>query len=500
MNRRASGILLHLTCLPSPHGIGDLGPTAYRFADFLAEAKQGFWQVLPLTPTDLKMGHSPYSSSSAFAGNPLLISPELLVADGWLTKAEVEDCPGPPGEPINYPAVMDHKHRLLTLAYERFSRHRRRVRAEFQRFRSESAHWLEDYAVFAALKQRFPGQMWSQWPPELRDRQPTALRDARRHLRESVEKEKFLQFLFYRQWFSLKRYSHERGIQIIGDVPFFLSYDSADVWAHPDLFKLDENKRPTVIAGVPPDYFSRTGQRWGHPLYRWEVLQQRGYEWWLRRLEHHLQLFDLVRIDHFRGFAACWEVPAEEETAIHGRWVEVPGDSFLATLFRRLPHPRLLAEDLGTITPDVRELMRRYQIPGMRVLLFAFGGDPARNPHLPHNYVPDCVVYTGTHDNNTVRGWFETEARPYERTRVFHYLGRRVSASKIHWEFIRLALMSTANLAIIPLQDVLGLGQAARMNRPAITSGNWRWRFSPELLTPALAQTLAELTEIYGRA
>lgn len=477
-----------------------MGPSAYRFADFLADTRQSFWQVLPLTPTEPGLGNSPYSSSSAFAGNPLLISPDLLVADGFLTKAEVEGNPGLPTEQVNYPAVADHKQRLLSLAYERFSSSGRKGGFEYERFCSENAHWLEDYATFAALKQRFNGEVWSDWPADIRDRQPEALQSAKTHLHEAIEREKFLQHLFYRQWNLLQQHCHERGIQIIGDAPFYVSYDSADVWTHPHLFKLDENKKPTVIAGVPPDYFSKTGQRWGNPIYRWDVLQQTGYEWWLRRVEHNLDLFDLVRIDHFRGFAACWEVPAEEATAIHGHWVEVPGDDFFATLLRRFPYPRLLAEDLGIITPDVRELMRRYEIPGMRVLLFAFGGDLARNAYIPHNYVRDCIVYTGTHDNNTVRGWFETEATPEEKRRVFRYVGHEVSAQDIPWAFIRLAMMSVANLVIIPLQDVLGLGQEARMNRPATASGNWGWKFLLEQLTPAVAQTLAELTEIYGRA
>jgi 4-alpha-glucanotransferase len=500
MKWRASSILLHITSLPSPHGVGDLGPAAYRFADFLSRTKQSFWQVLPLNPTEPGHGNSPYSSASAFAGNPLLISPELLVQDDLLAGAEIESPPRFPPDRVDYHAAMAHKEKLFSLAHERLRANRQRFEDDYGRFCAEQADWLDDYALFTALKAQSQGGVWSDWPEEIRDRQQTALQDVGHHLRDRVEREKFLQYVFSKQWTALKKYCNRRNIQLIGDAPFYVSYDSAEVWTHPDLFKLNEEKKPTSVAGVPPDYFSETGQRWGNPIYRWDVLKQRGYDWWIQRMEHNLALFDLVRIDHFRGFGACWEVPAGEPTAVNGRWVEVPGEDFFLKLLRRTPYPRLIAEDLGTITPDVREIMNRFDLPGMRVLLFAFGGDPAEHPYAPHNYVKNCVAYTGTHDNNTVRGWFETEATPDDKQRLFRYVGRELSVDEVHWELIRLAMMSVANLVIIPLQDILGLGEEGRMNRPATTEGNWAWRLVPEQITPVVTEKLLELTQIYGRA
>ncbi|RMG55401.1 MAG: 4-alpha-glucanotransferase [Acidobacteria bacterium] len=500
MRRRASGILLHITSLPSDYGIGDLGPDAYRFVEFLAQAKQSFWQVLPLNPTNPAMGNSPYNGLSAFAGNWLLISPERMVRDGWLAQTDLDLPSAVSEERVRYDEVIAWKGRLFDRAYERFKRDRLGRAHDYETFRAENAHWLEDYALFMALRARFAGSPWSEWPRELRDRQPEALHAARRELAESIEREIFLQYLFFQQWRELAAYGRERGIQMIGDMPFYVNYDSADVWAHPEIFKLDEEKKPLVVSGVPPDYFSATGQLWGNPIYRWDVLKETGYRWWMERMAHTLKLFDVVRIDHFRGFAAYWEVPADASTALNGRWVEGPGDDFFAALLRRFPYLPIIAEDLGLITPDVRELMHRFDLPGMRLLLFAFGEERPEHPYLPHNYVRHCVVYTGTHDNNTVRGWFETEATPEDRRRLFRYLGREVSADDVHWAFVRLAMMSVANLVIIPLQDVLGLGAEARMNRPATTEGNWRWRLRREQLAPSVAQMLREMTEIYGRA
>lgn len=500
MRRRASGILLHITSLPSDYGIGDLGPDAYRFVEFLAQAKQSFWQVLPLNPTNPAMGNSPYNGLSAFAGNWLLISPERMVRDGWLAQTDLDLPSAVSEERVRYDEVIAWKGRLFDRAYERFKRDRLGRAYEYETFRAENAHWLEDYALFMALRTRFAGSPWSEWPRELRDRQPEALHAARRELAESIEREIFLQYLFFQQWRELAAYGRERGIQMIGDMPFYVNYDSADVWAHPEIFKLDEEKKPLVVSGVPPDYFSATGQLWGNPIYRWDVLKETGYRWWMERMAHTLKLFDVVRIDHFRGFAAYWEVPADASTALNGRWVEGPGDDFFAALLRRFPYLPIIAEDLGLITPDVRELMHRFDLPGMRLLLFAFGEERPEHPYLPHNYVRHCVVYTGTHDNNTVRGWFETEATPEDRRRLFRYLGREVSADDVHWAFVRLAMMSVANLVIIPMQDVLGLGAEARMNRPATTEGNWRWRLRREQLAPSITQMLREMTEIYGRA
>jgi 4-alpha-glucanotransferase len=334
----------------------------------------------------------------------------------------------------------------------------------------------------------------------LRDRNPEHLRRIREQFPDELEKEKFLQYLFWKQWRSLKRYCNERGIQLIGDMPIYVNYDSAGVWAHPETFKLDQDGRPTFVAGVPPDYFSRTGQLWGNPVYRWDVLRETGYGWWIRRVAHNLALFDVVRVDHFRGFVAFWEVPAAERTAVNGHWAQAPAGDFFTVLTRSLSNLSIIAEDLGTITPDVKEIMKRFGIPGMRVLLFAFGEDLPTHPYLPHNYVPNCVVYTGTHDNNTVKGWFEREIGPSEKQRLFRYLGREVSAENVHLELIRLAMESIANTVIFPMQDVLGLGEEARMNRPASHAGNWEWRLLPEQLTPALASSLSDRTVRNGRA
>ncbi|MCS7312168.1 MAG: 4-alpha-glucanotransferase [Acidobacteria bacterium] len=497
VRRRGSGILLHVTSLPSPFGVGDLGPSAYRFVDFLAEARQSFWQVLPLTPSSLGGGGSPYNAMSAFAGNPLLISPERLVEDGWLAPEDLEAPPDLPEHRVDYPKVYALKRGLLERAFERSGRRRRDP--DYQWFVEAHATWLEDYALFVALSEHFRNQSWDRWPPPLRDRHPVALDRARRRLGRRVAMEKFWQYLFFRQWQALRAYARERGIQIIGDLPLYVDFHSADVWVHPDLFRLDDQKRPTHVTGVPPDYFSATGQRWGHPVYRWDVLQQRGYDWWVRRIAHNLSLYDLVRVDHFRGFVAYWEIPAHEPTAVYGHWVEAPAEDFFRTLSRHFPCLPIIAEDLGVITPDVREVMERWGFPGMRVLLFAFGPDMSTNPYAPHNHVRHCVVYTGTHDNNTVRGWFEQEASDEDRHRLFRYLGRTVTADEVAWEMVRLAMMSVADRVVIPMQDVLGLGAEARMNTPATTAGNWEWRLPSHRITPELARRLADLTETYGR-
>ena len=495
--RRGSGIFLHITSLPSPYGIGDLGPWAYRFADFLAETKQSFWQILPLTPTHPAHGNSPYHSISAFASNPLLISPDFMVRDGFLAKADIKPFPNCPKGQVDYDAVNAYKEKLFYLAYERFKKTRNNY--EYERFFSENSHWLKDFARFAAFKAHFHGHVWSEWPQEIRDRRPEALKMLGRQLRHRIEMEKFLQYVFFQQWFSLKRYCNQKNIQIIGDIPIYVDYDSVDLWANPEIFKLDNEKRPYVIAGVPPDYFSETGQLWGNPIYRWDILKEMGYDWWVRRIEHNIKLFDLVRVDHFRGLVGYWEVPAGEGTAINGRWVEAPAEDFFKTMLKKFPYLPIIAEDLGYITPDVREIVHRFRFPGMKVLLFAFGDDLPRNPYIPHNLVSNCILYTGTHDNNTVRGWFEKEASPEDRKRLFQYLGREVLVDELHWELIRLAMMSVANVAIFPMQDILGLGGEARMNRPATTEGNWQWRLLPDQVAPDLAPKLLEMTEMYGR-
>jgi 4-alpha-glucanotransferase len=497
MNKRANGILLHITSLPSPFGIGAMGPEAFRFADFLAEGKQGFWQILPLNPTERIYGNSPYHSISAFAGNPLLISPEFLVQEGYLAVAECEPVPNGPEGRVDYDIVVPYKERLFTIAYEHFAK--AKERNEYERFCSANASWLEDFAFFVALKAHFQGVAWNEWPAEVRNRHRTALQALKKDLRDFVEKERFLQYIFFRQWFALKQYCNEKGIRIIGDIPIYVDYDSVDVWTYPELFKLGKNKRPVAVAGVPPDYFSSTGQLWGNPVYRWNALRHQGYGWWVRRMGHMLRLFDVVRIDHFRGLVAFWQVPAGEQTAVHGKWVKVPAMDFFRTLFRRVSSHSVIAEDLGVITPDVREVMRRFGLVGMKVLLFAFGEDNPLHPYLPHTYERNTVVYTGTHDNNTSRGWFAKEARLEDRERLFRYLGRDVEAADIPRELIRLAMMSVASLTVIPMQDILGLGEEARMNRPGTNHGNWEWQLTMGQLTPELAAQLRAMTETYGR-
>lgn len=492
MKRRASGILLHLTSLPSAFGIGDMGPAAYRFADFLAEAGQSLWQMLPLNPTL----YSPYHSYSAFAGNPLLISPELLHKDGLLDRREIRRYAGK-AESVDYRRASARKRPLLDSAYGRFKGN---ANPAYRRFCSENAHWLEDYCLFMALNTLFPRRTWNQWPSEIRRRRPKALEEKRRGLKEAMDRERFQQYVFFDQWMRLKRHCHNRGIQIIGDIPIYVTYHSSDVWANPELFKLDRNSRPSVVAGVPPDYFSDTGQRWGNPVYRWEALKDSGYRWWYRRFSHNLSLFDIVRLDHFRGLVAYWEVPTRAKTAVNGRWVEVPVYDFFDQLLRKFPCLPIIAEDLGFITPDVREVMRRFNFPGMKVLLFAFGEDLPDNPYIPHNFDTNCVAYTGTHDTNTIRGWYETETTPQDRARLMGYLGRRVAPAALHWELIRLLMRSVADTVIVPMQDLLGLGETARMNRPATRQGNWQWRLSSSRTTSRLAQKLRDITEITGRA
>jgi 4-alpha-glucanotransferase len=497
MERRGSGILLHVTSLPSDFGIGDMGPWAFRFADFLAEGGQRFWQVLPLNPTHPIHGNSPYDSVSAFGSNPLLISPELLVEQGLLTGEDIGPAPDFPRGRIHYDAAISFKQRLFPLAQGRFRQQERPE--DYERFCAENAAWLDDFALFVALKERLDGRPWQDWPRDLRDRNPESLRAAEESLAERIEEEKVLQHLFQRQWVGLRQYCNDRNVQIFGDLPIYVNLDSVDVWTHPELFKLDRDKRPTAVAGVPPDYFSESGQRWGNPVYRWDVLRESGYAWWIERLTRNLELFDIVRIDHFRGFAAYWEIPVEEPTAVRGEWVEVPGEDFFRVLLGHFDDLPIVAEDLGTITPDVRELMDHFSFPGMKLLVFAFGDDLATNPYIPHNHVENCLIYTGTHDNNTVRGWFDTELTEDDKGRLFRYLGREVGQGEIHREMVRLAMTSVANTAIVPMQDILGLGEEARMNRPARSDGNWQWQLVPEQLRPELARDLREMAETYGR-
>lgn len=497
MNQRSSGLLLHITSLPSVFGIGDLGPEARGFADFLQQARQGIWQILPLSPTHPDYDHSPYHSSSAFAFNPLLISPSDLARDGWVDETVVHLHRAFSTQGIDYPEVVAYKKKLFGKAYCRFKS--LGENREYENFCATHAYWLEDYALFVALQSRFPGRCWNEWPAELRDRKPETMAHARIVLRDQVGMEKFLQFIFFRQWMGLKNYCNTKGIRIFGDIPIYVTYNSADVWSHPELFKLDTGKRPSFVAGVPPDYFSETGQLWGNPIYDWESLKQRNFDWWLRRLQHNLDCFDIVRIDHFRGLVAYWEVPVHEETAINGRWVPAPAREFLSAVMNHFPGRNIVAEDLGHITDDVREVLQAFDLPGMKLLVFAFGGDLSTNPYAPHNHVKHGVVYTGTHDCNPIRAWFEQELPQEDKWRLFEYLGREVSAEEIAGEMVRMAMQSVADTAILPVQDFLGLGAEARMNRPGTSTGNWRWRLSKKQLTPELIRGLRELTETHGR-
>jgi 4-alpha-glucanotransferase len=503
---RVSGILLHPTSLPGPFGIGDLGAGAYQFIRFLREGCQHVWQMLPLGPTGY--GNSPYQTFSAFAGNPLLLSLETLQAEGLLSTGDLVEAPLFPSYRVDYDAVSHFKQCILWKAFETFQRTAARSQLdELAAFSQHQAEWLDDYTLFMALKETYGGAAWTDWEHDSARREPAAMAGWRKKLAPRVQFHAFLQYQFFRQWQSLKAECHRHGIQLFGDVPIFIAHDSADVWAHPELFYLDAAGNPTVVAGVPPDYFSRTGQRWGNPLYRWKVMAASGYAWWIQRLRTMREMVDIIRLDHFRGFEAYWEVPAAEDTAINGRWVEGPGAAFFEVLHQALGELPIVAEDLGLITPEVRALRDRFRLPGMRVLQFGFGGDPRTNEHCPHNYIHNCVVYTGTHDNNTSLGWLHEVEQPENHANLKPMQAERLAALKymasdgreVHWDMIRLALASVGALAIVPLQDVLGLGQEGRMNYPGKPEGNWQWRYTADLLTDGLADRLRELTQIYGR-
>lgn len=491
---RVSGVLLHPTSFPGPHGIGDLGPAAFRFVDWLARARQRRWQVMPLGPTG--HGDSPYASPSAFAGNPLLISLEWLAGDGLLEPDDFAKMPEFHAWEVQFDRVSEFKLPLLRRAYERFNEGRAESQLEaFERFRIAEAYWLDDYALFMACKAAFGGASWNEWDEPLRTRKVSALNAARDEFQDEIRFQQFVQFQFLRQWSELKRYANERDIRIIGDIPIFVALDSADTWANQKLFKLDDQGQPTVVAGVPPDYFSPTGQLWGNPHYDWDAHAKTRYRWWIDRVRAILQQVDIIRIDHFRAFAAAWAVPAGSETAKPGCWVRGPGAAIFRAIRRSLGDVEFIAEDLGIITPDVTELRLELNIPGMKVLQFAFGDDPD-NMYLPHNYEHDSVVYTATHDNQTTIGWFQglDEATKHA---VQRYLGR--DGSDIAWDLIRTALASVSDTAIVPLQDVMRLGDEARMNTPGRLGGNWSWRYSEHQLHDGLAEGLGELTTIYGR-
>ncbi len=503
---RSSGILLHPTSLPGAWGIGDLGPTAYQFVDFLKAAGQSWWQMLPLGPTGY--GNSPYMCFSAFAGNPLLISPEKLLEDGFLAAEEAKTPPYFPVERVDYPWVIDQKRSILEKAYTQF---KATPLAEHQQafllFREKHASWLEDFSLFMALKETHKGYAWTRWEHPLIVRDPQALQDGSRRLRDRIEYHRFLQYLFFHQWAALRQYCHTQGVQIIGDLPIYIAHDSSEVWSHPDLFYLDDQGQSSVVAGVPPDYFSATGQRWGNPIYRWDVKARSGYQWWVDRFRANFALVDLLRLDHFRGFESYWEIPASESHAINGRWVKGPGAELFAAVKAALGDLPVIAEDLGVITPEVDTLRNICGFPGMRILQMGFGNDPKAHHYRPHSFTQNCIVYTATHDHNTTVGWFSAEPGrettqsqeeiKEERASVLKYLG--TDGREIHWDVIRLAMSSVAKLAMVPLQDILGLGNECRMNRPGTPKGNWEWRFLPVQLTEEVGIRLKDLTGLFDR-
>jgi 4-alpha-glucanotransferase len=491
---RASGILLHPSSLPSRGGIGDFGPSAYAFADFLASARQSLWQVLPLGP--LGLGDSPYSSTSAFAGNPVLISLERLADRGWIEHARV-DALGGSAESVDYPSVFRKKLPLLFEAARNFVRSASpSARSRYETFCRENQWWLDDFVLFDGLRARFKLESWNRWPRELAHRDSVAIDKAEREMRDELDVRRAVQFFFYEQWQALRSYCARHSIRVVGDIAIFVNFDSADVWTHPDLFRLNSELDPEVVAGVPPDFFSKDGQRWGHPLYRWDVMKERGYAWWIDRMRWVTHNFDYIRLDHFRGFSQFWEIPANEPTAINGRWVDGPKDDLFVKLEEALGGLPFFAEDLGYITADVHALRERLNIPGMAVLQFGFG-DAGAHAHLPHTFTTEKVVYTGTHDNDTIFGWWASAATEYERQQVQAYMGR--SDDGINWALIRAASNSVASFCVVPLQDALGLGSDARMNVPSRETGNWRWRLSDGLLRPDLAKKLATLAEVSDR-
>jgi 4-alpha-glucanotransferase len=506
LQARSSGILMHVSSLPSPHGIGDLGPMAYRFVDFLVSCKQRWWQMLPLCPGG--RGNSPYDSPSAFAGDPMFISLEKLVARRLLSKDDISTPKELSKRRVDYSGVVSYKLPKLEKAFENFEkRESPSDHLRFEEYCTANSTWLVDHGIFSSLKQLNGEAPWTEWEESIRARRASALTQVKRQLTSQIRYHMFLQYEFSRQWSELRSYCAEKGVGLIGDIPFYVAHDSADVWANQEIFRLDHRGRPTHVAGVPPDYFSSTGQLWGNPLYRWDVLRRRGYSWWINRLRVIFSRFDASRLDHFIGFQRYWEVAAKARTSSPGRWVKGPSDHFFEMAFRMLGHRELIAEDLGVVTRDVKQLRDRLGLPGMRVLQFAFGKDPDAMRHRPHNYSRNCIVYTGTHDNNTTLGWYtdrgsasSTRSRP-EIKKEIEYALRYLNSNgeQISWTMIRLAMMSVANVAITPVQDILGLNSEARMNTPGKAKGNWEWRLTTGALSRRVAKRLLELTETYER-
>lgn len=494
---RSSGILLHITSLSSPYGIGDLGKSAYEFVDFLHQSGHHYWQLLPINPTEASFSHSPYSSFSAFAGNPLLISPQLLVQDGFLTKKDISSPPAFQKQKVEFDLVSSYKSELLERAYKNFIKNEKQYIIPFTEFCQENKKWLDDYSLYLTLKEKYQSS-WPEWPQAIRDRDPTMIEDLKSDLAQEIKKEKVTQYLFFSQWQKLVEYSHRKEISFIGDIPFYINHDSADCWANAAYFKLDEDKKPIKVSGVPPDYYSETGQLWGTPVFDWKILKNNGFDWWISRIEQNLRLYDVVRLDHFRAFAAFWEVPAKEDTAINGRWSTCPGNEFFKVVQQKFPDMPFIAEDLGLMDEPVYELLENFNFPGMKVLQFAFDENMGENSYIPHHHVQNSVVFSGTHDNNTSVGWF-ISLNKEEAGRLSDYVGMNVNKDNVHQILHRLALMSVSVLAIVPMQDILGLDEKAIMNRPGTDKGNWTWRMEFDQLPLEKTEDLKKMNQTYGR-
>jgi len=491
---RSSGILLHPSSFPGPDGIGDLGPEAFRWINFLSETGCSLWQILPLGPTGY--GDSPYQCFSAFAGNPYLISPVLLFESGLLSRSDLEERPSFPSDQVDFGAVIPWKLKLLDKAFRNFKNSNLpEIKKEFEAFTECEVDWLDDFTLFMAIKEREGGVSWKDWAAPLRQRDPEALDKFRNSNEETIQRHAFRQYLFFKQWQNLRAYANEKGIRIIGDIPIFVAYDSADAWSHPELFYLNKKGLPTVVAGVPPDYFSPTGQLWGNPLYRWDAHRKTDYQWWIKRVQATLKTVDIIRMDHFRGFAGYWEVPAEMPTAEIGKWVPGPGADIFEAIKNTLGELPIIAEDLGFITPDVVEIQEKFELPGMRIFQFAFSTD-SDDSFLPHNYPENCVSYTGTHDNDTALGWYRS-APEWERDFCRRYLAR--SGEDISWDMIRAVWSSVSVFALAPMQDVLSLDTHARMNFPGRPSGNWVWRMRPDVYSSVITIRLREMNRLYSR-
>lgn len=503
MAKRKSGILLHITSLPGRFGIGDFGPEAYSFVDFLVASRQSLWQILPLNPTNPAWGNSPYTSDSAFAISPLLISPERLVEQKLLRYDDLELEDNFKDGPVEYEKVAASKWRLLKTAYEKF-RETTEHRSAYDAFCEEQQDWLDNYALFCLVKKHQGDVPWDQWPDKWKYNDEQAAAGLIKEEGRDYELFKFVQYVLYQQWVSLKAYASMKSIQIVGDLPIYVNFDSADVWQEPGNFKMTEDGHMKVVSGVPPDYFSKTGQRWGNPVYDWTAMAKDGFKWWVRRVQYNLKLFNIVRVDHFRAFVNYWEIPAEQKTAIKGHWAKAPAPQFFKTLSRHFGELPFIAEDLGMIDDETREQIEELGFPGMKILMFAFGGDMKKHIYLPHNFTPNCVVYTGTHDNNTVQGWYENEATAEEKLNFSKYFEKTSvqdhSDRSIHWDMIELALGSKASMAVVPMQDILGLDQSCRMNVPGQTHDNWLWRLLPGQITKKVQERLTRYTREARRA